>query len=547
MSDAQAFDYVIVGAGSAGCVLANRLSADPAIRVCLIEAGGKDSSLLVRMPAGVGNLIKDENAYNWGFYTTPQAHMDGRELWWPRGKGWGGSSSINGMIYIRGHARDYDQWRQTGLRGWGYSDVLPYFQRSETYKGDGSVHHGTDGPLVVEESPLDSVSYNAFIKAGVEAGHRHTDDFNGSQQEGVGRYQRTINDGERWSASFAYLRPILDSRKNLTVKSTALVSRVVFRGGHARGVETIAKRGATPELIEAKKEVILCAGAVQSPQILMLSGIGPEAVLRANDITVIANRSQIGRNLQDHLDVTVIRKMTQKLSAYSRQAGLKKIAVGLNYLLRKQGAGRDNFLQAGAFLKSREGLDRPDLQLHYVNAIMMDHGRTEVKSDGFTIHACQLRPESRGTITLASNDPFHAPLIDPNYLATEEDRRAMREAVKISRDIAAQDAFSAFRGEELMPGPSVQSDAEIDAFVRETGETIYHPVGTVAMGIDDASPLDGELKVRGVEGLRVVDASVMPTLIGGNTNAPTIMIAEKAADMILGKEAPQPVDVAIAD
>ena len=309
------------------------------------------------------------------------------------------------------------------------------------------------------------------------------------------------------------------------------------------GVETIAQRGAQAETIEASQEVIVCAGAVQSPQLLKLSGIGPADELRAHDIPVIANSPNIGRNLQDHLDVTVIHRMTQKLSAYSKQAGLKKIAVGLNYMLRKQGPGRDNFLQAGAFLKSREGLDRPDLQLHYVNAMMVDHGRTQVKSDGFTIHACQLRPESRGTITLASNDPFDHPLIDPNYLATEEDRRAMREGVKISREIAAQDAFSDFRGDEFMPGPGVQSDDEIDAFVRETGETIYHPVGTVSMGIHDADPLDGELRVRGVEGLRVVDASVMPTLIGGNTNAPTIMIAEKAADMILGKPALEPADI----
>ncbi|WP_300380317.1 choline dehydrogenase [Henriciella sp.] len=543
MSTKESYDYIIVGAGSAGCVLANRLSANPDISVCLIEAGGKDKSLMVRMPAGVGSLIKEANPHNWGFYTSPQEHMNGRKLWWPRGKGWGGSSSINGMIYIRGHARDYDQWRQSGLTGWGYSDVLPYFRRSEGYRGETSVHHGTEGPLAVEESPLDSVSYNAFIKAGEQAGHPVTRDFNGAQQEGMGPYQRTINDGERWSTSFAFLRPVMNERTNLTVRSTALVNRILTRNGRAHGVEVADSKGGEAQTIEARHEVILCAGAVQSPQILKLSGIGPAEELRQHDIPVVADVPDIGANLQDHLDVTVINKMTQKLSAYSQQAGLKKIGVGLNYLLRKKGPGRDNFLQAGAFLKSREGLDRPDLQLHYVNAIMIEHGRQQVNADGFTIHACQLRPESRGTVTLASSDPFDHPIIDPNYLATEEDRRAMREGVKMCRDIASQEAFGALRGEELLPGTDVRSDEQIDAFIRETGETIYHPVGTVRMGIDERAPLDGDLKLRGIEGLRVVDASVMPTLIGGNTNAPTIMIAEKAADLILGNPAPAPAEI----
>lgn len=546
MGRKKGFDYIIVGAGSAGCVLANRLSEDPNVTVCLVEAGKKDKSLLIRMPAGVGGLIKQENPHNWGFWTTPQEHMDNRKLYWPRGRGWGGSSSINGMIYIRGHARDYDQWRQTGLTGWGFADVLPYFRKSEGYEGGANAFHGGDGPLRVSESPFGDTLYDMFVRAGTEAGYKETKDFNGPQQEGFGPYQRTIHEGERWSASFAYLRPIENERPNLTIMSTALVSRVVFHGGKVHGVEVVDKPGAEPETIHATQEVILCAGAVQSPQILQLSGIGPADHLSQHGITCVFDSPNVGANLQDHLDVTVIHEMTRKESAYSKQAGLKKLAVGIKYLMSKSGPGADNFLQAGAFLKTRDGLDRPDIQLHLVNAMMREHGNYDYKRDGFTIHSCQLRPDSRGTVLLASNDPFEHPAIDPNYLASEIDRTTMRESVKMIRDIAGQNALSPLRGAEVFPGVEVQSDQEIDAFIRTYGETIYHPVGTVAMGAQDDAPVDGELKVRGVEGLRVIDASVMPTLIGGNTNAPTIMIAEKAADMIRGIAALPPEEVEIA-
>ena len=536
----ESYDYVIVGAGSAGCTLANRLSADPGVRVCLIEAGKKDSSLMIRMPAGVGSLIKQPGPHNWGFWTTPQEHMDQRKLYWPRGKGWGGSSSINGMIYIRGHAGDYDHWAQLGLRGWSFADVLPYFKRSEGYEHGDTAFHGGHGPLRVSDSPLTNPVYRAFLKAGEEAGYPVTDDFNGAAQEGFGRYQRTIHKGERWSASYGYLKPIVGVRENLTVISTGMVTRVLIENGVAKGVEVVEGKGKLSQTIYATGEVLVCAGAVQSPQLLQLSGVGDPEHLKRFGIAAKVKSPNVGQNLQDHLDVTIIHEMSQPLSAYSQQKGLKKLAVGLEYLMKQTGAGADNHLQAGAFLKSRAGLEMPDLQIHFLNAIMRDHAKEQADTDGYTVHACQLRPESRGSILLASADPFEPPAIDPNYLATEEDRRAMREAVKMVRDVCAQDSLKPYNGAEIMPGESVRSDDEIDRFVRQHGETIYHPVGTVAMGANQDSPLDGDLKVRGVDRLRVVDASVMPTLIGGNTNAPTIMIAEKVSDLILGRAALKP-------
>jgi len=541
------YDYVIIGAGSAGCVLANRLTEDPNVKVLLLEAGGKDNSLLVKMPAGVGSLIGKAGTYNWGFWTDAEPNLEDRKLWWPRGKGWGGSSSINGMIYIRGHARDYDQWRQMGLQGWSYRDVLPYFKRSEALEGGGDAWHGGAGPLKVSKASTPNPIYSATVEAGRQAGFKVTSDFNGFQQEGWGPYQLTIHDGQRWSAARGYLHPAL-TRSNLTCITGARTSKIVIENGRATGVEYIDAKSGQKSVVHADKEVLLSAGAVQSPQILQLSGIGDPEELAKFGIPVVKALKGVGANLQDHLDVCMSWECPQPITAHSLRKGLiKTLAIGMNYAFFGKGLGRQQFLESGAFLKSRPDLDRPDLQVHTVAAIMQDHGKVAVPKDGFTFHICQLRPESRGRIGLRSANPLDDPTILANYLATEEDRRALREGVKMMRKVAAQSALDPYRTEELFPGKDVQSDEQIDAWIRKHAETIYHPVGTCKMGADgdEMAVVDGELKVRGIEGLRVIDASVMPTLVGGNTNAPTIMIAEKISDVIRGRAALAPEDAPV--
>jgi choline dehydrogenase len=441
------------------------------------------------------------------------------------------------MIYIRGHARDYDQWRQMGLSGWSYGEVLPYFKRSETLEGGGDDYHGSDGPLYVSKASTPNPIFTSFIKAGAEAGYMVTSDFNGYQQEGFGPFQLTIKDGQRWSAARGYLHPVKDQRPNLVTEIEARTTKIIIENGRAVGVAYVQGKKQTAKIAYADSEVLLCAGAVQSPQILQLSGIGDPEALAKVGVPVVHALKGVGKNLQDHLDVVISWECPEAITAYSYNKGLKRLATGLNYLVRGQGPGRQNFLEAGAFLKSRPDLDRPDLQLHCVLAIMKDHGKTVIEKDGFSVHVCQLRPESRGEVTLRSADPFDDPAILANYLATDEDRRALREGVKMVRALVAGAAMDAVRGEEFQPGEAIQSDADLDAWIRETSETIYHPVGTCRMGAagDDLAVVDETLCVHGLKGLRVVDASVMPTLVGGNTNGPTIMIAEKAADMILGR------------
>ena len=527
------FDFVIAGAGSAGCVLANRLSENPANRVLLLEAGPKDDSILVKMPAGVAALITKPNKYNWGFETEGTAKLNNRRDYWPRGKGLGGSSSINGMVYIRGHARDYDHWRQLGMDGWSYADVLPYFKRSESNENGGSDFRGGNGPLHVSNPAGSSPIFDVAVEAGRQAGFKVTPDFNGEQQEGFGLYQMTIKDGRRWNTSTAYLAPALN-RPNLTVVTDALISRILFSGKQATGVE-YRKGGATIQAT-ARRETIVSCGAVGTPQLLLLSGIGDADYLQRFGIPVVANLPGVGQNLQDHLDVNIQYACTQPVTAYAQASNpISVMSVGLHYMLFGTGPGCTQALEAGAFIKSRPELEIPDLQMHIFNGPFKNHGREILKRHAFGLHMCALRPDSRGFIALKSTDPSQPPLIQPNSLSAETDVRTLREAVRIARRIVAQPAFAPYRGEELNPGEKVQTDDEIDDFVRRTAITIYHPVGTAKMGNDPLAVVDSSLKVRGVQGLRVVDASVMPTLVGGNTNAPTIMIAEKASDLILGK------------
>ena len=541
-SPSEEFDYIIIGGGSAGCVLASRLSEDENVRVCLLEAGGCGSSMLIDMPLAVGRLISGTD-FNWAYETEGQPWLNNRCLYWPRGKALGGSSAINGMVYIRGHARDYDYWRQLGLAGWSYADVLPYFRKAERNENGADEFHGGGGFLGVSNARSGMSVFEDFVRSGEALGWPRTRDFNGAQQEGAGFYQLTVWKGVRESAARAYLQPAR-GRKNLAVRVQCLVHRIGFAGKRAERV--VYGQGASVKAIRARREILLCGGAVNSPQILLLSGVGPAAYLRGFDIPVVKNLPGVGQNLQDHLDVMAQAEMRAP-TLDARRNAWSQFVIGLRYALTRSGLGAIQGLESGAFVKTSPELALPDVQMHLAAALVRDHTRVQPPHNGLSVHVCQLRPESRGVVALKSRAPQEHALIQPNYLSAPRDAAVMRAGLKLARAVFQKPPLAEQVVQELWPGEEVQSDDALDDFIRRTAETIYHPVGTCKMGQDRMAVLDEHARVHGLEGLRVIDASAMPTLIGGNTNAGVIMMAEKLSDHIRGLPFRAPEQVRIAE
>ncbi|MGJ5203224.1 GMC family oxidoreductase [Bradyrhizobium sp. HKCCYLR20261] len=524
------FDYVVVGAGSAGCVLANRLSSDGRHKVLLLEAGPKDTNIWIHVPLGYGKLFK-EKTVNWMYQTEPEPGLDGRSVFQPRGKVLGGSSSINGLLYVRGQHEDYDRWRQRGNVGWGHDDVLPYFKRAENQCRGADDYHGVGGPLPVSDWRHEDPLSEAFVRAAVEAGLPFNADFNGASQEGVGYFQTTTRRGRRASSAVSYLRPAL-GRSNLHVETDALAQRILFEGRRARGV-VFSQRGRL-RTARARKEILVSSGAYNSPQLLQLSGVGPADLLKQHGIDVVLDAPGVGHDLQDHLQVRIVMRCSQRITLNDIvNHPVRKVLAGARYAAFRSGPLTIAAGTAGAFFKTDSRLASPDIQIHFIPFSTDKMGEKLHTFSGFTASVCQLRPESRGSLRIRSADPAAPPEIRINYLASETDRRANVDGLRILRKILAAPALKPYVSDEAFPGPKVVSDDDILAYCRQTGSTIYHPTSTCRMGSDDLAVVDQRLRVRGIDGLRVVDASIMPDLVSGNTNAPVIMIAEKASDMIL--------------
>ncbi len=520
----QSWDYIIVGAGSAGCVLANRLSENPSTKVLLLEAGSKDWNPFIHMPAGLAKLINIKSL-NWSYDTEPEPALNNRRLYWPRGKVLGGSSSINAMCYCRGHSIDYDNWAAAGNQGWDYTSVLPYFRKSENQEHGADIYHGVGGPLSVQDLRYHNPLSEIYLQAAEELGYTRTRDFNDDQQRGFSYYQVTQINGRRCSTAVAYLRPAL-RRSNLTVYTHAMAEKVILDGKRAVGVQ-YKRKGKTESCFAG--EVILSGGAINSPQLLQLSGIGPGSLLREVGIKVEHDLPGVGENLQDHLDICTLVESQEKIT-YDH---LNELAAGIRYIFTRGGPASSNIAEAGGFLLSEHAEDdRPDIQSHFVPAQLDDHGRNILPGHGMTIHACQLNSKSRGNIQITSANPEDHPKIHANYLSHPHDEKVILACAKLGIQIFATDSFKSIRGRAIYPEAGLESDAELMDFIRRKAESIYHPVGTCKMGTDSMAVVDPQLNVQGIDNLKVVDASIMPELVAGNTNAPTIMIAEKAADMM---------------
>jgi choline dehydrogenase len=530
-------DYIVVGSGSGGSAIASRLSEDGKYSVIVIEYGGSDAGPFIRMPAALSYPM-NMGFYDWGLRAEPEPALGGRALATPRGKVIGGSSSINGMVYVRGHARDFDTWEEMGARGWSFADVLPYFIRMEHAHGGDDGWRGRSGPVHITRGDGRNPLYEAFIQAGADAGFPLTNDYNGRQQEGFGPMEMTVWNGRRWSAADAYLKPAL-KRPNLTLLTRTLARRILFEGRRAIGVEI--ERGGRISTCTARREVILAASAINSPKLLLQSGIGPAEELRSLDIPVVADRPGVGQNLQDHLEVYVQQKSRQPITLNGKLNLMSKGLIGLQWLLTGKGLGATNHFEACAFIRSRAGVDYPDIQFHFLPAAIRYDGRSPVRGHGFQVHVGPMRSPSRGSVTLKSPDPRKAPKIRFNYMSTEQDWVDFRAAVRLAREIFGQPAFDPYRGQEILPGENARSDEAIDAFIREHVESAYHPCGTCRMGAADdrLAVVDPQARVIDVDGLRVADSSIFPQVTNGNLNAPSMMVGEKVADHVLGK-APLP-------